>query len=76
MTFTINADMTNWDSTSKVCTFDVNPDGTGSLDAELVPGGVFPPLSLFFVIVDHNEILAIRIKDSVVASGVLKRQAP
>jgi hypothetical protein len=75
MTLTINAAGTSWDSTSDTCTFGVNADGTGSLRAEFVSGAVsFPPLSLFFVIVDRKEILAIR-TDTVVAAGILRRQA-
>lgn len=75
MAFTINAGGTSWDSISDICTFSMNADGTGSLRAEFVPGAVpFPPISLFFVIVSHKEILVIR-TDEVVASGILRRQA-
>jgi hypothetical protein len=74
MTLTINAGGISWDSTSEMCVFNVNSDGTGSLQAEFGGGKVdFPPLSVFFVIVNHKEILAIR-TDEVIASGVLKRQ--
>lgn len=75
MALTINAEEASWDSTSEGCVFSVNSDGTGSLQAEFVPGQVtFPSLSVFFVIVNRKEILAIR-TDEVVASGVLRRQA-
>jgi hypothetical protein len=74
MTFTINAGGQSWDSVSDTCTFRVNPDGSGAIEATFVPGQVFfPPLRLFFVIVNADEILAIR-TDNVVASGVLHRQ--
>jgi hypothetical protein len=74
MTFTINAGGQSWDSVSDTSTFRVNPDGSGALEATFVPGQVpFPPLALFFVIVNDDEILAIR-TDNVVASGVLRRQ--
>ncbi len=49
--------------------------GSGTLKSTFVPGAVpFPPLALFFVIVNDDEILAIR-TDQVVASGVLRRQS-
>ena len=76
MTFTINAGGQSWTSLSDTCTFSVQADGTGVLNATLVPGVFpFPPLVLFFVIVNHDEIFAIR-TDPVVASGVLHRQRP
>ena len=75
MTFTINAGGQSWDSFSDTCTFRVNTDGSGTLKATLVPGQVaFPPVELFFVIVNDDEMLAIR-TDNVVASGVLRRQS-
>jgi hypothetical protein len=75
MTFTINAGGHSWSSSSETCTFDVHPDGSGTLEADFVPGDVpFPPLALAFVIVNDDEILAIR-SDDVVASGVLRRQS-
>jgi hypothetical protein len=74
MTFTINAGGQSWSSSSDTCTFQVHPDGSGTLEATFVPGDVpFPPLALAFVIVNDDEILAIR-SDDVVASGVLRRQ--
>jgi hypothetical protein len=74
MTFTINAGEQSWDSFSDTCTFRVNTDSSGTLKATLVPGQVaFPPVELFFVIVNDDEMLAIR-TDNVVASGVLRRQ--
>jgi len=74
MTFTINAGGQSWDSVSDTCTFSVNMDGSGTLKSTFVRGNVpFPPLALFFVIVNDDEILAIR-TDDVVASGVLRRQ--
>ena len=74
MMFTINAGGQSWDSFSDECTFRVNTDGSGTLTATLVPGRVaFPPVELFFVIVNDDEMLAIR-TDNVVASGVLRRQ--
>ena len=76
MTFTINAGGQSWTSLADTCTFSVQADGTGVLNATLVPGVFpFPPLVLFFVIVNHDEIFAIR-TDPVVASGVLHRQRP
>ena len=76
MTFTINAGGQSWNSLSDTCTFSVQADGTGVLTATLVPGSFpFPPLVLFFVIVHHDEMFAIR-TDPVVASGVLHRQRP
>ena len=76
MTFTINAGGQSWTSLSDTCTFSVQADGTGVLNATLVPGLFpFPPLALFFVIVNHDEMFAIR-TDPVVASGVLHRQRP
>ena len=75
LAFTINAGGTSWDSISTTCTFSVQADGTGVLNAAFEPGQVsFPPLALFFVIVNDDEILAIR-TDEVVASGMLRRQA-
>ena len=76
MTFTINAGGQSWTSLADTCTFSVQADGTGVLQATLVPGlSPFPPLVLFFVIVHHDEMFAIR-TDPVVASGVLHRQRP
>ena len=75
MTFTINAGGQSWDSVSDTCTFSVHADGSGTLTSTFVPGRVpFPLLALFFVIVNDDEILAIR-TDQVVASGVLRRQS-
>ena len=74
MTFTINAGGQSWDSVSDTCEFNVHADGSGTLTSTFVPGKVdFPKLALFFVIVNDDEILAIR-TDQVVASGVLRRQ--
>jgi hypothetical protein len=76
MTFTINAGGQSWGSVSDRCTFSVHADGSGTLTSTFVPGPgavSFPPLELFFVIVNDDEILAIR-TDQVVASGVLRRQ--
>jgi hypothetical protein len=74
MTFTINAGGQSWDSVSDTCTFSVYLDGSGTLKSTFVPGAAtFPPLALFFVIVNDDEILAIR-TDDVVASCVLRRQ--
>ena len=74
MTFTINAGGQSWDSVSDKCEFNVHADGSGTLTSTFVPGKVdFPKLALFFVIVNDDEILAIR-TDQVVASGVLRRQ--
>jgi hypothetical protein len=75
LTLSINAGGTNWSASATTCTFSVQEDGTGTLQATFanthpVP---FPPLALFFVIVNDDEILAIR-TDDVVASGMFRRQ--
>lgn len=69
---TINIGGTSASRTSTTCTYNVNPDGSGSLSA-LFPGDPGPtPLS--FVIVDKaKEIRFIR-TDLGVASGVARRQ--
>lgn len=61
--------------TSTACTYVVNSDGTGSMDADFA--GIFAgAVPLFFVIVDNvNEIRFIR-TDVGVASGVVKRLYP
>lgn len=71
----INVGGPSWPSTSATCTFTVQSDGTGALDATFLPSGPvsFPPLPLSFVIVDRTEMRAIR-TDGVVASGVFRRQ--
>ena len=80
--FTINAGGQSWDSFSDECTFRVNTDGSGTLTATLVPGRVaFPPVELFFVIVNDDEMLAIRRDDQHEAGGqredrVVARAAP
>ena len=72
--FTINAGGTSWGASSTTCTFSVQEDGTGVLNAAFEHGPVtFPPLALFFVIVNDDEMLAIR-TDGVVASGMFRRQ--
>lgn len=75
LSLTINVGGPSWPSTSATCTFTVQPDGTGTLNATFVPSGpvTFPPLPLSFVIVDRTEMRAIR-TDGVVASGVFRRQ--
>jgi hypothetical protein len=67
---TININGSSASRTSFACTFTVNPDGTGSLEASF-PGDP-GPTPLAFVIVDHkSEIRFIR-TDLGVASGVAK----
>ena len=54
------------------CTYTVNPDGTGTIDADFGPGGAF---SANFVIVDNKkEFRFIVSGPTVVAEGVAKRQ--
>lgn len=53
---------------STTCTYTVNPDGTGTLTADI-------PYNAFFVITNHGrELQVIRTEAGIVASGVAKRQ--
>ncbi len=59
-------------SSSITCTLTVNPDGTGSIEADF--GGPFSPEVLAIVIVNEDEILVVR-TDAAVSRGSFKRQA-
>jgi hypothetical protein len=53
---------------STTCTYSVNPDGTGTLTADI-------PVNVFFVITNHRKELQImRTETGVIATGVAKRQ--
>jgi hypothetical protein len=67
---TININGTSASRTSLTCTFTVNPDGTGSLEAAFAgdPG----PTPLSFVIADHKREIRFIRTDLGVAMGVAK----
>ena len=58
--------------TSSLCSFSVNPNGTGTISV-LFPGDIFPTPLSFVIVNDEEEFRFIR-TDAGVASGVAKRQ--
>ncbi len=59
---------------SSTCTYDVNSEGRGVIQVDY-QNPPFPILNLPFVIVNDDEILAIRSDPSIVASGLFKRRS-
>lgn len=57
---------------SDACTFEVGPDGIGTLEVVNI-GAPFSPAELKLIIVDENELLVIT-TDELVLNGVAKRQ--
>jgi hypothetical protein len=69
---TININGQSFYRTSDVCIYTVNPDGTGTIEAQF-PGDP-EPVPLSFVIVNKRKELRFIRTDLGVASGVAKRQ--